>query len=245
MKIDILNKNVKCEYCGTEFIIEEETATDLNSEKRKNTVKISRKRKIIIYKLVITAVMSALAAILMLPVFEIMLPFMPPYIKFDFSDFPALFAGITAGPLYGVVVCLIKNLIHIPLGSTGGIGETANFVIGAVYVLASSLIYNKIKKRKGILIGGLCGSFAMALAAYPVNLFIVYPAYTRIYFGGSVQSVVETYSKILPWISNLPMALLIFNTPFNIGKGLILTLIAVLAYSALSPLLKLVEAKFE
>jgi riboflavin transporter FmnP len=203
------------------------------------------KNKKILYKLIITAVMAAVAAILMLPVFEIMLPFMPPYIKFDFSDFPALFAGITAGPLYGVLVCLIKNLIHIPLGSTGGIGEIANFVIGAVYVLTSSLIYNKIKKRKGILIGGLCGSFAMAAAAYPVNLFIVYPAYTRIYFGGSVESVVATYSKILPWISDLPMALLIFNTPFNIAKGLILTLIAVLAYSALSPLLKTIEAKFE
>ena len=203
------------------------------------------KNKKFLYKLIITAVMSALASILMLPVFEIMLPFMPPYIKFDFSDFPALFTGITAGPLYGVVVCLIKNLIHIPLGSTGGIGETANFAIGAVYVLTASLIYSKMKNRKGIIIGGLSGSLAMAVFAYPVNLFIVYPAYTRIYFGGSVQSVVDTYSKILPWISNLPVALLIFNTPFNFAKGLILTLIAFLAYSALSPLLKNIESKFE
>lgn len=205
---------------------------------------MKRSGKKLLYKLVITATFSALAAILMLPMFEIVLPFMPPYIKFDFSDFPALFAGFTAGPLWGVLVCLIKNLIHIPLGSTGGIGEIANFVIGAVYVLTAALVYKKIGGRKGILIGGAAGSLTMAAAAFPVNLFVVYPAYTRIYFGGSVEKVVETYSKILPWIKNLPQALLIFNTPFNIAKGLILTLAAILAYSALLPLMRELENKF-
>ena len=202
------------------------------------------KNKIILYKLIITAIMSAIAAILMLPILEIPVPFMPPYIKFDFSDFPALFAGLTAGPLWGVLVCLIKNLIHIPTGTTGGIGEIANFAIGAVYVLVASLIHLKMKKRTGMIIGGVAGSFAMAIFAYPVNYFIVYPVYIRLYFGGSVEGVVGTYKKILPWIENLPVALLIFNTPFNIVKGLILTLVAVLAYGSLYPLLHKMEQKF-
>ena len=188
--------------------------------------------------------MSAIAVILMLPILEIPVPFMPPYIKFDFSDFPALFAGITAGPLWGVLVCLTKNLIHIPMGSTGGIGEIANFAIGAVYVLAASLIHLKMKKRAGVIVGGIAGSFAMAAFAYPVNYYIVYPAYIKLYFGGSVEGVVGTYKEILPWIDSLPLALLIFNTPFNIIKGLILTLIAVLAYGSLYPLLQRLEQKF-
>lgn len=204
---------------------------------------MKKESKKVLYKLIITAVMSAIAAILMLPIFEIVVPFMPPYIKFDFSDFPALFTGFAAGPLWGVLVCLIKNLIHIPMGSTGGIGEIANFVIGAVYVLVSSLIHIKMKNRAGVIVGGAAGSVAMAAVAFPVNLFIVYPAYTRIYFGGSVEKVIETYSKILPWIKDLPQALLVFNTPFNAAKGLILTLIAALAYSALLPLLKKLELK--
>lgn len=206
-------------------------------------MKINKKR--FLYKLVLTAVMSAIASILMLPIFEIALPFMPPYIKFDFSDFPALFVGVTAGPLWGVLVCLVKNLIHIPLGSTGGIGEIANFAIGAVYVITASFIHLNIKKRAGMIVGGALGSLAMAIVAFPVNLFIVYPAYTRIYFGGSVESVVGTYKELLPWIESLPQALLIFNTPFNIGKGLILTLVAVLAYSALYPLLEKLRLKFD
>lgn len=203
------------------------------------------KNKKFLYKLVITAMMTAVAALLMMPVFEIAIPIMPPYIKFDFSDFPALFVGITAGPVYGVFVCLVKNLIHIPLGSTGGIGEIANFAIGAVYVLTASLIHLKMKNRKGIILGGVAGSFTMASIAYPVNLFIVYPAYTRIYFGGSVQGVIDTYSVLLPWIKSLPQALLIFNTPFNIVKGLIITFVAFLAYLPLQPVLQKLEQKFK
>lgn len=205
---------------------------------------MKKEKKIILYKIILTAEMAAVATILMLPFLEIPVPFMPPYIKFDFSDFPALFAGMTAGPLWGVLVCLVKNLVHIPLGSTGGIGEIANFAVGAVYVLVASLIHKKINSRVGILAGGAAGSLAMAAAAYPVNWFIVYPAYIRIYFGGSVEGVVGTYQKILPWIGSLPQALLIFNTPFNIAKGLVLTVIAVLAYSALSPLFKKISQKF-
>ena len=96
-----------------------------------------------------------------------------------------------------------------------------------------------------MIVGGALGSLAMAIVAFPVNLFIVCPAYTRIYFGGSVESVVGTYKELLPWIESLPQALLIFNTPFNIGKGLILTLVAVLAYSALYPLLEKLRLKFD
>ena len=218
------------------------------TEKNKSIVQqksgTSKRNKKLLYKLVLTAIMSAIAVILMMPVLEIPVPFMPPYIKFDFSDFPALFAGITAGPLWGVLVCLVKNLIHIPMGSTGGIGEIANFAIGAVYVLTASLIHLKMKRRAGLIVGGIAGSFTMAAVAYPVNYFIVYPAYIRLYFGGSVEGVVGTYKEILPWIDSLPMALLIFNTPFNIIKGLILTVVSVLAYVSLYPVLQKLEKKF-
>ena len=95
-----------------------------------------------------------------------------------------------------------------------------------------------------MIVGGIAGSFAMAAFAFPVNYFIVYPAYIRLYFGGSVDGVVAQYQKIIPWINNLPVALLISNTPFNIIKGMILTLIAFLAYLPLSPILQKLENRF-
>lgn len=197
-------------------------------------------KKSVIFKIAFTAIMSAAAAALML--LEIVVPVMPSFIKFDFSDFPGLFTGMAIGPLWGVLVCLVKNLIHIPMGSTGGIGEIANFVIGAVYVFVASFIYKRMNKRVGILIGGLAGSVAMAVAAFPVNYFVVYPLYMKFM---PLESIINAYQKINPNVNGLASALLIFNTPFNVIKGLIITAITFAAYSALAPLIERVKAKTE
>ena len=193
----------------------------------------------VLFASVLTAIMSALAVVLMK--LEISVPIMPAFIKFDFSDFPAMFTGIAAGPLWGVLVCLLKNLLHIVFGSsTGGIGEIANFAIGAAYVLTASLIYRKTGGRKGMLIGGAAGSVAMAAVAYPVNLFVVYPLYMKFM---PLQSIIDAYSAINPAVTGLPQALLVFNTPFNVIKGVILTVVAILTYSVTKPLFELIEKK--
>ena len=199
-------------------------------------------KKSVIFKIAFTAIMSAAAAALML--LEIVVPVMPSFIKFDFSDFPGLFTGMAIGPLWGVLVCLVKNLIHIPMGSTGGIGEIANFVIGAVYVFVASFIYKRMNKRVGILIGGLAGSVAMAAAAFPLNYYVVYPLYIR-FLHFPLEAIIAAYHKINQNVNGLAAALLIFNTPFNVVKGLIITAIAFAAYSALAPLIERVKAKTE
>ena len=197
-------------------------------------------KKSVVFKIAFTAIMSAASAALML--LEIVVPIMPSFIKFDFSDFPGLFTGMAIGPSWGVLVCLVKNLIHIPMGSTGGVGEIANFVIGAVYVFVASLIYKKMNKRIGILIGGLCGSVAMAAVAFPVNYYIVYPLYMKFI---PLEAILNMYKEINPNVNGLASALLIFNTPFNVVKGLIITAITFAAYSVLAPLIERVKAKTE
>ena len=198
-------------------------------------------KKSVIFKIAFTAIMSAAAAALML--LEIVVPVMPSFIKFDFSDFPALFTGMAIGPLWGVLVCLVKNVIHIPMGSTGGIGEIANFAIGAVYVFVVSFIYKRMNnKRLGILVGGLAGSAAMAAVAFPVNYFIVYPLYMKFI---PLEAILNMYKEINPKVNGLASALLIFNTPFNVVKGLIITAIAFAAYAALEPLIDRVKSKIE
>ncbi len=206
--------------------------TDNNSEKK-------QKGRRFLFASVLTAVMAALAVVLMQ--LEFAVPVMPSFIKFDFSDFPAVFTGIAAGPLWGVLVCLIKNVLHIFFGSsTGGIGEIANFAIGAAYVLVTVLIYKKAGGRGGMLLGGAVGSVVMAAVAYPVNLFIVYPLYTKLM---PLEAIINAYAKINPAVTGLPQALLIFNTPFNIIKGLILTAVAVLTYSVTKPLYELIRQR--
>ena len=59
--------------------------------------------------IVVTALLGALSSVIMLLSFSV--PFMPSFIKLDFSELPALLAAYSYGPLAGVAVCAIKNLM--------------------------------------------------------------------------------------------------------------------------------------
>lgn len=181
-----------------------------------------------------TGVLSALAFVLML--IEIPLPFIiPSFIKLDFSELPALIASFAYGPVYGVAVCFLKNLIHWPIGTTGGVGEISNFLLGAVFVFIAGLIYKRNKTKKNAFIGSLLGAIIMAIISIFTNYYIVYPIYTAFM---PMHAIIGMYQAILPSIKNLWQALIIFNLPFNIFKGLFDTVICLLIYKKLSPILK-------
>jgi len=188
--------------------------------------------------LVMTAMLSAVSTILMYLQFPI--PFLiPAFIEMDFSELPALIAAFAYGPLAGVVVCLVKNLLHLFGTTTLGVGELANFLIGASFVFTAGLIYKKNRTIKGALIGTLVGAATMALISFPINLFITYPFFTTVFFGGNQAPIIGMYQAILPWADTLPKALLVFNMPFNfVLKGLVNATIAYFIYKPLSPFLK-------
>ena len=101
------------------------------SEVTTNLKTRNQSRKDMTYRIALTGIMTALAVVLML--LEIALPLMPVFLKYDFSDIPALFTGFACGPIAGILVEFFKNLIHMPLkgwASTHGIGNVANFISG-------------------------------------------------------------------------------------------------------------------
>ena len=184
------------------------------------------------HKLVVTAMLSAIAAILMFLEFSI--PIMPGFIKLDISELPALLASFSLGPFYGGAVCLVKNLINLTHTSTSGVGELCNFVLGLSFVVPAGLIYRKMKNRRGALIGALVGAIVMAVASVPINYFIMYPIYTIFM---PMEGIIGAYQLILPFVDNLLQCLMIFNMPFTFVKGMLDVLIAFLIYKPLSPLL--------
>lgn len=179
--------------------------------------------------------MGAIGFILMMLEFPISF-LMPSFIKFDFSELPALITAFALGPWWGVLVCLIKNLLHLFVGSTAGVGELSNFVLGAVFVFCSGTFYKKHKTRKGAVIGALLGTFFMAAASVATNGLFVYPIYSKIMIP--MDAIIKMYSALLPAADSLIKALLIFNMPFNIAKGLIDTAICFVIYKKISPILK-------
>ena len=103
-----------------------------------------------------TAMLGALATVLMF--FSFNVPLMPSFIKMDLSELPALIASFAYGPVYGVAVCFIKNIINVFASSTGGVGELSNFILGTLFVFPAGFIYRKMKSRKGALLGALTGA---------------------------------------------------------------------------------------
>lgn len=184
-------------------------------------------------KLVVTALLSAVATVLMFLDFSV--PFMPPFIKMDFSELPALIASFALGPISGVVVCLVKNLINLLSSSTGGVGELSNFLLGCAFVLPAGLIYKHKKTRLGAFLGSLVGATVMAGIGVLTNYYIVYPVYTVFM---PMEAILGAYRAIYSGVQNLWQALLIFNLPFTFLKGMINVVMAFAVYKYISPILK-------
>ena len=193
------------------------------------------KKKENIRKLAVIGIMSAVSAILMMLSFNI--PIMPAFIKMDFSELPALITAFSIGPVAGVIVCFIKNLINLPFTTTAGVGELSNFILGVALVLPAGLIYKKMKTRTGALIGSAIGSLIMAVISIPWNYFITYPAYIKI-LNFPLEAILGMYQKINPNVNGLLQALLIFNLPYTFCKGIVISLLTFLLYKRLSPIIK-------
>ena len=186
-------------------------------------------------KIAVTAIMSALSFALMMLDFPVPM-LIPSFIKFDFSELPALITAFAYGPGWGVLVCLLKNVMHLPMSSTQYVGELSNFLMGAVFVFVAGLFYKIKRTRSFALIGALVGNLAMAIACFVVNFFVTYPIYMEILLPEA--ALMGMYQAILPSVDSVAKAILIFNVPFTFVKGLASVLITFLVYRKLSPLLK-------
>ncbi len=182
----------------------------------------------------ITAMLGALSFVLQL--FEFPIPFLiPTFVTFDFSDLPALVASFSMGPLSGVAVALIKNVLHLTMTTTGGVGELANFLLSASFVAVAGILYRHYKSRRGALIGSLAGAVFMSLLSVPLNYFVTYPFY---YNFMPKEAILAAYQAIFPFVGDIYTCLWFFNAPFNLVKGLVITLITFLIYKHISPLIK-------
>ena len=197
------------------------------------TVNTAKTSNVNIRKIAMTGVLAAIATVLMFLHFQ--LPFMPSFISLDFSELPALIAAFTLGPVSGVAVCFVKNLVLLSQTITGGVGELSNFIIGSAFVVPAGLIYRHHRNYGGAMVGSVVGALLMAVLGFFSNLFIIYPIYTNVM---PMEAIMGMYQAILPGVTNLFQALVIFNMPFTLVKGLCDVLLTFLLYKHISPLIK-------
>ena len=189
------------------------------------------------HKLTVAAMLSAVAFILMFIEFPIPM-LIPAFIKMDFSDLPALLGAFALGPVYGVIISFMKNLLHIVIKgtSTACVGELSNFILGAIFSAVAGYIYKHHKSRKTAIIGAVAGAVAMGVLSVPSNYFVVYPAYVQFYHM-PLEAILGMYQAILPSADSLIKCLILFNLPFTLVKGLLDAVLCMLIYKPLSPIL--------
>lgn len=186
-----------------------------------------------IRKMTMIGMLSAVAFVLMF--FDFSVPFMPVFIKMDLSELPALVGSFALGPFAGVMICLVKNLLHLMKTSTGGVGELSNFILGASFTFTAGMIYRYKKSKKMAVIGAVAGAVVMALISVPSNYFLVYPVYTKFM---PLEQIIGAYQAINPNVNGLLSCLVVFNMPFTFVKAAFCVIITVLIYKRISPLIK-------
>jgi len=195
----------------------------------------------------ITAILGALATVFQM--FEIPVPVLVPgFIKLDFSDLPAILATFLVSPLSGVIVCLIKNVIHIATSSSVGIGELANFLTSAACVLPAGIIYTLKPTKKMAVVAMIAGALVSGVASIFINYFITYPFYMSA-FGLTEEAIIGMYSEVVALqsemfgISAAPAvtlwdALIWFNAPFTILKFAACSVVVFFIYKPLAKITK-------
>lgn len=188
-------------------------------------------------KIAVIGVFSAISAILM--VMEFPVPFAPPFYGIDFSELPALIGAFAYGPVTGVMIefCKILIKIFIKPTSTAFVGELANFVVGCTLILPASIIYLQKKTRKRAIIATTTGTLLMAAFGTAFNAVYLLPKFAQMY-GMPLEQIVSMGTAIHPSIHDVTGLVVMCVAPLNLLKGGLVSVLTVLIYKKLSPVLK-------
>ncbi len=165
---------------------------------------------------------------------ELQVPIFPGFLKIDLSDLPALIGAFALGPMAGIAIEAVKNILHLLRTSTGGVGEIANFFIGIAMVVPASYIYKKHKTKVGAVLGLAVGVVIMAAMGALANYFVLIPFYTNFM---PLDLIIGMGKAVNPNIDSVMTLVLYGIVPFNLFKGLVISLITMMLYKRISPIL--------
>ena len=202
----------------------------------KTTVQTTQKNGVKV--IVQVGMLAAVSIILMM--FEFPLPFAPSFYEIDLSEVPVMVGCFALGPLAGAAVELVKILLNLVVTGTdtAGVGELANFVIGCCLCVPAGIIYKRNKTRKNALIGMITGVVIMTVAGCFINAFVLLPVYATA-FGTPIDALVGMGTAINPAIDSVTTFVIFAVAPFNLLKGVIVSVIVFLIYKKISPVFRM------
>lgn len=203
-----------------------------------NVATAEKTQKVGVRTLVQIGMLAAIAVVLML--FEIPLPFAPSFYKIDFSEVPVMVGCFVMGPLAGAAIEFVKILLNFVINgtTTAGVGEVANFLVGCALCVPAGVIYKYKRTRKGALLGMIAGTLLMVVVGSAMNAFVLLPVYAKA-FGMPIDALVSMGTAVNSHITSLSTFVLFAVAPFNLLKGILVSLIVLLIYKKISPIFKM------
>ena len=200
-------------------------------------MEIKTKKVLTTKNLTMIAMLSAIAAVLM--IFEIQLPFSPSFVKFDFSDLPVMLGGFLIGPFAGGIIAFMKILLHFLLNGTTSffVGDLSNLLLTLSFVLPASFIYQQKKTKKTASQGLLVSIICTSLLAIIFNLFLIFPLYLKV-LNLKMVDLINMIHVVNPLVKDVFTMIVFSLLPFNLFKYSIVSMITMLSYKKLSILFK-------
>lgn len=183
-------------------------------------------------------IFGALASVLyVVPVFSISLPFLPPFLSLHFDEVPVFIAAFAYGPWTGMAVLVIKTLIKLPFTSTLCVGELADFLFSAAFILPAAFIYQKKRNLKGVGIGFAVGTICQLVVSMVLNVYAMLPFYMFV-MGLSYETILGMCQAVNPAITDLswPYAFMAV-LPLNLIKDAAVIVLTFLIYRSIGRLL--------
>ena len=191
----------------------------------------NRKNLLTTRELSTIAILAAIAAVLFMIEIPVVL-----FYKLDLSSLPVLLGAFAMGPLPGTLILLVKALLGLLHTTSQGVGELADFIMGFAMLLPASLIYRKIKSRKGAILGMVIGTVIATIVGVLTNMYLMIPFYGAAY-GMPVEAIVGMGQAIIPAVDSAWKFVLLITGPFNILKWVVISILTALIYKPLSPIL--------
>ena len=186
--------------------------------------------------MVVIAILGAVAGLLMLV--ELPLTFVAPsFYKLDLSELPVMIGTFALGPVAGILIELIKLLVKFVIKgtSTGGVGELANFLIGCAMVIPAGILYQMKKTKQRAMLGLGLGTLTMALAGMVMNALVLLPFYSKMM---PLDTIIQLGAAIFPQVNSVWSFALWCVVPFNLIKGIVISILTMLLYKRVSRLIK-------
>ncbi len=192
-----------------------------------STTTVSRTNQVSTKQIAIIGICAAISFVLMFVKFPISYL---GFLELEVSDVPAAIVAIIYGPVSGVLVELIKNVLHLTATSTGMSGELSNFMVSLGFVIPLGLIAKKHKCNKGLILGFIAGTIGLMFMGIVTNYFVTVPLYLSLFGEEAVMGMVQA---TIPSIDNIMKLVIIGITPFNMVKGIIISVVSFLLYKSL------------